>query len=94
MNVDFTNTWEAITALAGAEFRTITGKSFTYKMVRPNALRPSRARQNLSRSTFERAFPLMPAIKGPGELNRLVRGPAYVWAILADDRIRSCPAQP
>jgi hypothetical protein len=58
-------------------------------MVGTNSLRPSRARQNLLRSNFEKAFPLMGSIHGPGALSSIVRARTYVQAILADERVRS-----
>jgi hypothetical protein len=37
-------------------------------------------------SQFRLAFDRMP-LSGPGEINRLVRGPAYIFAILTDRRV-------
>jgi hypothetical protein len=81
----FSQVWQTVVALAGQQFRTRTGLSFTYK-VDGGAVLPSRAKQRIGRSNFEVAFKLVP-ISGPGEINDLVRGPAYVWAILHDARV-------
>jgi hypothetical protein len=58
---------------------------FTYSVV-GDVLRTDRAKQNLSRSNFEKVLPLLP-LPGPGQISNEVRGPAYVWAILHDKRI-------
>lgn len=78
--------WRRIEALEGAEFETKTGKPFTFT-VAGAVLRTSRTRYNLSMADFARALKLCP-LDGPGEISRVVRGPAYVWAILYDQRVR------
>ena len=78
--------WRRIQALEGAEFETKTGKPFTFTVV-GNVLRPSRTRYNLSKANFARALELWP-LDGPGQISPLVRGPAYVWGILYDQRVR------
>lgn len=85
----FQPVWQRIVSCAGLQFRTITGLAFTYT-VKGQVLRPSRTRYNLPRSEFEKAYNLMP-LTGPGQINRIVRGPAYVYAILTDPRISSGP---
>ena len=40
----------------------------------------------MPKSNIKKAYYKMP-IKGPGEINNLVRGPAYIWVILNDSRI-------
>jgi hypothetical protein len=47
---------------------------------------PTHTRYPLHMSQFRNAFVRMP-LNGPGEINYLVRGPAYVYAILTDPRI-------
>ena len=47
---------------------------------------PDRTSYPLHVSQFRLAYDKMP-LRGPGEINRLVRGPAYVFAILTDSRI-------
>jgi hypothetical protein len=78
--------WLRIRACEGQEFATISGKPFTYE-VAGNILITSRTSFNLAKSDFEKALSLVP-IGGPGEISNLVRGSAYVWALLHDKRIR------
>jgi hypothetical protein len=49
-------------------------------------LRPSRAKYSPSKSGFEKALALI-LCDGPGVLNRTIRGPTYVWALLHDKRV-------
>jgi hypothetical protein len=77
--------WQRIKVHEGEAFSTITGMRFTYSVV-GDVLRTDRAKQNLSRSNFEKVLPLLP-LPGPGQISNEVRGPAYVWAILHDKRI-------
>lgn len=83
---DIDSVWARIKSHENDTFETKTGKQFSYT-VAGNVLRPSRTEYNLPRSEFEKALPLVP-IEKPGEINDLVRGPAYIWAILHDSRIR------
>ena len=78
--------WGRIKALEGEEFHTISGKPFTFE-ISGNIFRSSRAKYNISKSNFGKALGLVP-FDGPGEVNELVRGPAYIWAVLHDQRIR------
>ena len=66
-------------------FKTIHNKEFTY-VINNNILIPSRTDRNISKSEIEKAFNMLP-LDGPGEINDVVQGPAYVWAILNDSRI-------
>lgn len=81
----FEDIWNRILALEGETFTTITGLPFTY-VVTGDALYPSRTDYRLSRSDVEKAYGLVP-LPGPGVINRVVRGPAYIWAILHDSRV-------
>lgn len=81
----FEAVWERIVAHAGSEFRTKTGLPFTYAVIGTNVV-PDRTGYPLHVSNFRTAFGLLP-LKGPGQINNLVRGPAYVYAILTDRRI-------
>lgn len=74
--------WSRVTSLQGDEFRTKTGKPFTYS-VAADVLTPSRTEYNLSKAQFAKALALVP-LDGPGQINQLVRGPAYTWAVLND----------
>ena len=77
--------WGRIVALQGEQFATITGLPFTYQ-VEGDALYPNRTDYRLSRRDVETAYGMVP-ISGPGVINRTVRGPAYIWAILHDSRV-------
>lgn len=78
--------WGRLTKLQGQEFETIRGLPFTYTITR-TALRPSRAQWDIGWGDFEKALALVP-IEGPGVISNLVRGSAYVWALLHDKRVR------
>ena len=82
---EFEAAWNRIEAHAGEEFRTKTGLLFCYKVVSANVI-PDRTGYPLHASNFRTAFDLLP-LSGPGQINAIVRGPAYVYAILADPRI-------
>jgi hypothetical protein len=82
---DFEAVWSRIRACAGQEFRTIRALPFTCTLS-GEYLRPSRTDVELPKAHFKRAYDLMP-LRGPGDINRLVMGPAYIFAILTDKRI-------
>lgn len=86
MREAFDRVWNRISDLQGSEFRTVTGLRFTY-IVSGNGLHPSRAKQRIGRSDFEKAAPMMDSIRGPGDIANRVRGSAYVFAILSDPRV-------
>jgi hypothetical protein len=77
--------WGRIVALQGEQFATISGLPFTYH-VDGDALYPSRTNYRLSRGDVAKAYAKVP-ISGPGAINNEVRGPAYIWAILHDQRV-------
>lgn len=81
----FGEVWNRIVGLAGTIFHTKTGLEFTFH-VSGTILRTSRTDYDLSRADFETAYGMVP-LSGPGEINEVVRGPAYVWAILHDTRV-------
>ncbi len=78
--------WQRMKQLEGETFHTKTGLEFAYT-IDGAALYPSRTRYRIARADVEKAFMLVP-FDGPGKINELVRGPAYVWAILHDPRVR------
>jgi hypothetical protein len=82
----FDDTWIKIQQNAGRQFHTKTGLPFTYR-VDGSSVTPDRTGYPLHVSQFRKAFELMP-LAGPGEINRVVRGPAYIFAILTDPRTR------
>ena len=77
--------WRNIHHFAGEKFLTVTGLPFTYE-AHESYVKPSRANQNISRSDFEKAYDLVP-LQSPAQIAKLVRGSAYVFAILTDPRI-------
>ncbi len=87
---DFDGTWIRIQQSAGQVFRTKTGLPFTYTADATTVV-PDRTGYPLHVSQFRLAYDRMP-LSGPGEINRLVRGPAYVFAILTDPRVVSTPS--
>jgi hypothetical protein len=82
----FADVWNRVVSHAGETFATKTGLPFTYK-VAGDAFFPSRTNYRISRADFEAAYLEVP-FDGPGVINATVRGPAYVWAVLHDARIR------
>ena len=85
IEMSFDSVWARIGQAAGQEFRTVTGKAFSFTIV-GNAVKPDHTNRLLPRSDFEKAYSLAP-LRGPGQINLLVQGPAYVYAILTDPRI-------
>jgi len=81
----FSEIWERIKKHAGEVFRTKTGLEFVYRVDGEYVI-PDRTEYPLHKSNFEKAYKLVP-LRGPGDINNIVRGPAYVWAILHDIRI-------
>lgn len=79
--------WTRIVEHAGEQFHTKNGYPFTYT-VRNMGVIPDRTGYRLSISNFEKTLPIIDQIDGPGMISDLVRGPAYVYAILKDKRIR------
>lgn len=67
-------------------FYTKTGLKFTYTIF-DNGFFPSRTNYRISVSDIEKAYDLVP-FDGPGVVNDIVRGPANLWAVLNDQRIR------
>ena len=78
--------WRRLKALEGREFETKTGKPFTFD-ISGDVFHPSRTQYNVAKADFLKALDLVP-FDGPGVINRLIRGPAYVWAVLHDRRVR------
>ncbi len=82
---DISIIWKRLKRLEGEHFVTKTGLPFTYE-ISGNSLTPSRTKYNIGIRDFENALKEMP-LRGPGEINDIVRGPAYVWALLNDERV-------
>ena len=83
----FPTVWARISAHAGQRFSTKTGRPFTYVIER-GALVTDRTDYPLAKTNFVEALKQVP-FDGPGRIAQRVRGPAYVWAILHDSRIRA-----
>lgn len=81
----FEEIWSRIVEHTGETFLTITGLEFMYS-VEGNGFYPSRTVYRISKEDFRTAYQMIP-IEGPGVINNIVRGPAYVWAVLHDKRI-------
>ena len=77
--------WTRIKKLEGQKFITKRGISFVYE-ISGNIFRPGHVNQNIPKTDFEKALELVP-IDGPGVISDLVRGSAYIWAVLHDQRV-------
>jgi len=81
----FEEIWVRIVAHAGQGFGTKTGLEFTYEILNDGFF-PSRTKYRISKSDFAGAYAIVP-FEGPGQINQVARGPAYIWAVLHDRRI-------
>ncbi len=81
----FDELWERIRAHAGEFFKTEGGRWFTYQLEGDDLIPSQTEDLRIPRSDFELAFPMLPV--PPPKLNRFVKGPVYVWAILHDERV-------
>ena len=81
----FDEVWQRICKNEREFFKTGEGRWFTYRIEEDHVL-VSQTDLRIPRSDFELAFPMLPV--PPPKLNKFVLGPAYVWAILHDDRVR------
>jgi hypothetical protein len=86
MKPSIENVWAILKTLQGEAFETKTGKPFTFE-IDGNYLQSSRTNFKLSKSDFSKALALCPIV-GPGEISSLVRGSAYIWAVLHDPRVK------
>jgi len=84
-SLSFEDVWKSICEHEGEIFYLIRGDPFTYE-IHGNFLIVSRTNRQLSKRNFQNGFSLLP-LKGLGEINRIIQGPSYVWAILNDKRI-------
>jgi len=85
--MDFERIWNNIISCEGQTFYKKGGDPFTYTM-NGAALIPGCAKQRLSKSNFAKCAEEIIGSEGPGAFSKIVRGSAYVWAILNDDRIK------
>lgn len=77
--------WARISANAESEFRMIQGGIFSYKIVSGHVVL-DRTNHQIPKSQFEKSLALVPL--GNTTVIQHLRGPAYIYAILMDDRIR------
>lgn len=84
--VYFDDCWNRIVENEGEQFHTKRNLPFKYKIKSATVI-PSRTDYSISKKDFETVFKLG-RVKGPGIISNEVRGPAYVWAIMHDERIR------
>ncbi len=82
----FEKMWSKIIDHAGETFYTKTGLPFTYQIIR-NCVVPDRTGYPLAKSNFEKASKIE-SLTGPGQISNLVRGSAYVYAIITDERVK------
>ena len=85
--MDFNVIWDRILKHQGEVFHTITNKPFIYT-VAGNSVITNRTNYPINKSQFIKAYE-MGEIHGPGQISKIVRGPAYVFAVLTDSRINS-----
>ena len=83
---DFDSTWDRIQKNAGKTFRQIRGKEFTYSADN-NGIRPDTTNQLIPKSHIQKALNLVP-LMNTVPLQKKFRGPAFLYAILMDKRIR------
>lgn len=83
--MDFETIWRKIKEHQGESFFTVSDLPFTYS-VHGEVLKTSRTKYNLPKSEFLKAYERFP-ISSPKDINDLVRGSSYVYAILTDERI-------
>lgn len=83
--MEFEKVWNRIKEYEGKEFYTKRGLNLTYIFL-GDYIQPSRTNYKISKNDFKKAFNLMP-LSGPKEINNICRGPAYIYAILMDERV-------
>ena len=84
-NIEFEAIWNKILSREGDRFFTKTKIPFSYKVI-GNSIVPDRTNYPLAKINFKKALRYMP-LHSPSQINNIVRGPAYVYAILTDKRI-------
>lgn len=83
---DITVVWERIKAHQNQPFKLKGGDPLTYEVVGNTVVVDRSPNHPLHIGQFEKALYRIP-VAGPSQLHDL-RGPAYLWAILHDRRIR------
>lgn len=82
---DFEDIWNRIAKHEGEIFRTIKGLELKYKII-DNKIYHNRTKPPILKSDLKRIYEKFP-IEKPSDIQGLVRGSAYVYAILSDERI-------
>ena len=83
--VTFETIWARIKEHEGETFQQIRGGEFKYTIA-GSSMKPDRTNQNIPRTHLEKAFLILP-LKNTVPIHHL-RGPAYIFAVLMDRRIR------
>jgi len=83
--MDFEEVWEKIIKNQNEVFYTKTGLELKYR-IDGDTLYHNRTAPEIHKSDFKRAYEKFP-IKNPSDIKDLVRGSAYIYAILNDKRI-------
>ena len=76
--------WEKIKEHEGETFYLTSGVPLVYK-VEGNSISHNRTKVKISKASFEKAVKMNP--KSTAELQKVVTGPAYVYAIITDERV-------
>ncbi len=82
---EFEEVWGRIAAHAGETFHSKDGEEFTYS-IQGDEFRSSAPFQAIHKSNFEHAYQKIPIHKDALD-TEIVKGPAYVWEVLHDQRI-------
>jgi hypothetical protein len=82
--MSFEEIWFKIEKYAGETFRTKDGQEFTYT-VQGDIFISDEPEQTISKNDFKKAYQ-SPDVD-PGEMVKIVKGPAFVWSVLHDKRI-------
>ena len=80
----FEEVWFKIEKHAGETFRTKDGKEFTYT-VQGDIFISDEPEQTISKNDFKKAYESLDI--DLDEIIKIVKGPAFVWSVLHDERI-------
>lgn len=84
--IDIDTVWNRLKEHAGEEFRTSSGLPFVYR-IENNQFVTTRTDYPLPKSEFAKALEYVP-LRKTADIQKLVRGPAYIFAVYNDRRIR------
>ncbi len=86
----FETIWQRIVDLAGQEFQTTTGRTFTFRIEDGTWFRPcpggEPTNRRISRAALEQAWNVWP-VEGPSKFPKSLMGTSYIWGIFSDPRI-------